>query len=156
MKDMAAATDYLRSVDERTNWNCIKSTVDIFFFWYIFLSTKSMPSVSFIYYKNRNLKNHKIYFNKLLVLLCELRNHFILHHFLNDIGLLFSVNDEKNVYKKIVNYSLWFGFLITYPREVEYRKKNIKRTPIIYIFMISTRFFSTRKCSLMRTTDWLK
>jgi hypothetical protein len=56
---------------------------------------------SFIYYK-KNLKNHKIYFNKILVFLCELRNHFISHHFLSNIGLLFSVDDEKNVYKKIV------------------------------------------------------
>jgi hypothetical protein len=40
------------------------------------------------------------------VFLCDLRNHFISHHFLSQMGLLFSVNDEKNVYKKIVSYSL--------------------------------------------------
>jgi hypothetical protein len=71
-----------------------------------------MSFISFIYYKNRNLKNHKIYFNKLLVFLCELRNHFIAHHFLSDIGLLFYVNDEKDVYKKIVDYSLWFDLFL--------------------------------------------
>jgi hypothetical protein len=71
-----------------------------------------MSLVSFIYYKKRNLKNHKIYFNKILVFLCELRNHLISHHFLSDIGLLFSVNDEKDVYKKIVNYSLGFGLFL--------------------------------------------
>jgi hypothetical protein len=71
-----------------------------------------MSLVSFIYYKKRNLKNHKIYFNKILIFLCELRSHFISHHFLSDIGLLFSVNDEKDVYKKIVNYSLGFGLFL--------------------------------------------
>ncbi len=82
-----------------------------FYFRCVFLSTKSMSFISFIYYK-KNLKNHKIYFNKILVFLCELRNHFLSYHFLSDTGLLFSVNDEKNVYKKIVNYSLWFGLFL--------------------------------------------
>jgi len=60
-----------------------------------------MSFVSFIYYKKK-LENHKIYFNKILVFLRELRNYFISHNFLSHIGLLFYVDDEKNVYKKIV------------------------------------------------------
>jgi hypothetical protein len=40
-----------------------------------FLSNKFMSFVSFIYYKNRNLKYHKIHFNKLLVFPCERRNY---------------------------------------------------------------------------------
>jgi hypothetical protein len=116
VKYMAAATDYLRSIDRRTNWSWINSTFDIFSFYILlvsifFLSIKFMSFASFIYYK-KSLKNYKIYFNKILAFLCELRNHFISYHFLGDIGLLFSVNDEKNVYKKTVNYSLWFDLFL--------------------------------------------
>jgi len=75
-----------------------------------------MSFVSFIYYKKK-LENHKIYFKKILVFLQELRNHFISHNFLSNIGLLFSVDNEKNVYKKIVviHYG-WVCFYKSSPR----------------------------------------
>lgn len=72
---MAAATDYLHSVDERTNCSCINSTFDVFF-----LFIKFMSFISFINYKKK-LKNHKLYLIKILVFLCELQNHFVSHHF---------------------------------------------------------------------------
>jgi hypothetical protein len=104
---MVAATDYSRIVDERTNCGCINSTFDIFFF------LPNLCHLLHLFIIKKSIKNHKIYFNKkILVFLCELRNHFISYHFLRDIGLLFSVNDEKSVYKKLINYSLWFGLFL--------------------------------------------
>jgi hypothetical protein len=57
---MAAATNYLRSVGERTTSSCVNSIFDIFLFdtfllSSFFLSTKSMSFISFIYYE-KNLK----------------------------------------------------------------------------------------------------
>ncbi len=94
---MVAAADYLRSVDERTNSNCINSTSIFFFTSDVFFFLPNLCHLFHLFIIKKDLKNHKIRFNKILVFLCVLRNYFVLHHFLTDIGLLFSVNDEKNV-----------------------------------------------------------
>ncbi len=83
-----------------------------FYFRCFFLFLPNLCHLFHLFIIKKKLKDHKIYFNKILVFLCELRNRFISYHFLSDIRLLFSVNDEKNVYKKIVNYSLWFGLFL--------------------------------------------
>jgi hypothetical protein len=78
---MAAATDYLRRiVDERTNWSYIKSTFDIFSFDNFLLSIFFLPNLCRLFHLfiiKKNLKIHKIYFNKILIFLCELRNHAV-------------------------------------------------------------------------------
>jgi len=51
------------------------------------------------------------------------RNYLVLHPILSDVGLLFSINDKKNVYKKIVNCSLSFVLFL----ELTHTEGNIEK-----------------------------